>query len=152
MLQAKEDKLAVIQVFSAALAKLEGEVSENAVKAYLILAGSLLPVDQERAVAAANSAVGVLNQLTKKSVAFGETKSSGLYGAWSFKGGMPGRPDDALDLAEMVTVFGEIAKQEPTGAQSAVNGLTHAGLRALAQLAVCKAMLDQPSVKTKSSA
>jgi hypothetical protein len=149
MLEEKEEKLAVMQVYTAALAKLDGEVSENGARAYLILAGSLLSVDHERALAAANSAVGVLNQLTKKGVAFAETKTSGLYSAWSFTSGMPGRPDDALDLAEMVTVFADIAKQEPTGAQSAVSGLTHAGLRALAQLAVCKAMLDQASVKTK---
>jgi hypothetical protein len=144
MSQAGADKQLVKDVYSAAASQLHRDrATEDVVKAFLLLARSLSGRDADEGHEAVNSAIYVINKLTRGGVMPGESEAGYEFSSWI---SLPSTlsPDDVLDLTEMIgPLFKEIAKRDADDAQSLAFGISHHGLHSLAQLAIASCLLEE---------
>lgn len=126
------------QVYDTALWKLQRDGStENVAKGFLILARSLVTIDRDRGLEAMNSAIFVLNKLTRNGELFADSETGGAVASWVSLPIRTLRYDEVLDLTEMIgPLFKEMTKRDPSNAESTANGLAHLGLSSLAQLGI----------------
>jgi hypothetical protein len=144
MAQAHEDKSQVMDVYRLAIGRVQREESTQKVgKAFLLLAKSLLPIDHDAGLDAANSAISVLNKIAKEDdpleeAPLGEAVSSSVNLPNSFL-----NSEDVLVLPELLgNVLKDIAKRNADESVMIADGLAHRGLYSLARLAISKALLE----------
>ncbi len=148
-----KDKLSIKRIYNVALTRLErNSPTEAVVKAFLIVARSLYPLDPIEGVRAINSAVSVLDELTKSGGELGEASLRSELHLWVRLPNSYAFVEEAIDTIDMFgTALKEIAKRDVKEALIIAIGFTHPGLEALAHLAISKALLEEakkPSSRT----
>jgi hypothetical protein len=159
MTKAKVEKHRVVYGYSLLLSKLDHqEASSSVAKAFLLAAKSLINLDKENCYAAVNYAVDTINQVTKGGSAIEEAPVTSTLSTWVRYPNYFLRPDEILDLNDTLgVIFTELAKRDQKNVYQMAVNINHAGLRALAQLAICRAELGEMKnlaapVKPKKSA
>jgi hypothetical protein len=151
MLQAKQKKARVLEVYRAAAAHLEGDQpTSNVARAWLLLLRSLFMLDPENGLDPASGAIMPLNKLVStgelfKEVTFSQSLSTWVkFTSYSFSAG------EVLYLPEMLSkAFGEMARQDEDRALKVAADLT-LSLRSLAQIAVSREILKKVEQATKA--
>ena len=141
----KTKKEEAIQVYDTALSKLEHDgATEDVAKGFLVLAKSLLAVDQERGLQAINSAIFVLNKVTKGGDWLSDSETGGALASWVSLPTPTLRYDEVLELTEMLgPLFKELARRDVNNAESTAYSLAHSGLSSLAQLGIVSELQKQ---------
>jgi hypothetical protein len=150
MLTAKASKQDVIDLYNAVLAKLYNEfVTERVVKATLVLAKSLYGIDREQGREAVRSFAYVLNKLNNKVETIEESPVEASLNTWMRQSGYGLKPDEILNLPDMVTAtFEELAAHDVDAALGISLKINHRGMYALSQLAISNALLKQSERKS----
>ena len=153
MARSDKDKPFVKRIYDVALTRLERESpTEMVAKAFLIVARSLYPLDPMDGTRAINSAVSVLNELTKSGDLPEEPSLRSELHLWVRLPNSFAFAEEAIDTIDMFgAVLRELAKRDTKEALIIATGFTHPGLEALAHLAVSKALLEEakkPSSRT----
>lgn len=125
-------------VYDTATAKLTHDgITEDVAKGFLVLAKSLAAIDPERSLEAVNSAVFVLNKLTKSADWLADSETSSALASWVSLPIPTVRYDEVLDLTEMIgPLFKEMARRDLKSAESTAYELSHPGLSSLAELGI----------------
>ena len=122
--------------------------TENLVKAYVILANAVTPLDGDVGFDVTNSLVSAINKLSIDNVQLGQSKLNPALSSYAFsyvksRGSLSA--DDILDLTEMIGPFFEqLAKGDCENAENTASRLDHSGLRALAKLGISRALSQEP--------
>jgi len=126
------------EVYDTAMAKLEHDgITEDVAKGFLVLAKSLGTIDPERSLEAVNSAIFVLNKVTKSADWLADSETSSALASWVSLPIPTVRYDEVLDLTEMVgPLFKEMARRDLKSAESTAYKLSHPGLSSLAELGI----------------
>jgi hypothetical protein len=142
--QRKED---VLLTYDTALWALRRDgSSESAATAYLIIARSLASLAPDRSRDAVNSAVFVLNNLSRNGLLSAQSEVGSAMASWVMLPIRTIRYDEALDLAEMIgPIFKGIAARDLAYAESTALDLGNLGLSSLAQLGIASELLSESS-------
>ncbi len=143
MSQAGEGNLRVMQVYRLAVTKLTHDnQTDKVAKALLLLAKSIIPLDLEEARGIVNQAVSIVDRLYKKEGVIEESPIASSVAGWVRLPNYSLKEDEVLDLANLMSSrIEEVARRDAAIASSIAVGLTHQGLRSLADLAICRALL-----------
>jgi hypothetical protein len=152
MTKAGVEKHRILYAYTLAVSKLDREEpSGNVAKAFLLMAKSLLNLDNERCRTAINYAIDTINAITKGGSAIDEAPVSSTLSTWVRYTSHYLRPEELLDLNDtLMMIFTELAKRDDQLADQMAVNLNHQGLRSLARLAVGRALLSE--VKPPSDA
>jgi hypothetical protein len=144
MIGAHQDTPVVKELYNAALMQLQRDpLTPNVGKSFLILAKSLLAIDAEGGFLALNGAVSVLNKTAATTPFSAGSQPPRELATWIRTTTSLGL-GDVLDLVEMIgPVFQEMGKRDANQAQSLALGLSHPGLKSLAQLGGAKGLLEE---------
>ena len=144
MARAHEDRSLVMDVYRLATTTLDHEdATQPVAKAFLILAKSLWPVDREAGVDAVNSAIAVLNKISRRGEMFEEPSLREAVNSLVNPPNYVLDADDILVLPEMLgDVFREMAKRDANKSVMIADGLAHRGLYSVAHLAISKTLLE----------
>lgn len=126
------------EVYDTATAKLTHDgITEDVAKGFLVLAKSLAAIDPERSLEAVNSAIFVLNKVTKGTDWLADSETSSALASWVSLPIPMVRYDEVLDLTEMIgPLFKEMARRDLRSAESTAYELSHPGLSSLAELGI----------------
>lgn len=152
MLAANQDKQMVKEVYDAVLTNLHREVSSvNVARGFLYLAKSLLTTEPEKSFEIVNSAVSTLNN-TDLSKPFSKQSSMNPASMTWVSMNQMLSVDENFDLTETLgPLFKEMSKRDAAKAREIAFGLSHPGLRSLAQLGIAREMVDEIKVDKRSS-
>jgi hypothetical protein len=153
MSKARQDKQAIKAVYDAALTNLNLESPSLVVaKGIMFLAKSLMNIEPETGFDAVNIAISALNR-TDITQPF--LKKSGVTGGldpWVTQSNPMLGVDEYFDVTETIgPLFKEMSKRDIARAQTAASGLSHRGLRSLAQLGIAREMLDEIKEANRSA-
>jgi hypothetical protein len=151
MLQAKQEKSLVLEVYRAAASRLERDAPTiNVARAWLLLLRSLFMFDPESGIDPASSAITPLNKLASTGELFTESEFSQSLSNWVTFTPYYINAGEVLYLPGMLSkAFGEMARQNEDRALTLAAELTSA-LRPLAQLAISREMLEKAKSADKS--
>ncbi len=152
MTRASQDKQLVKELYDAALSQLQRDKPTQKVgKSYLILANSILPIDQGLSFTALSWAIFVLNKTADVRPFSWESDNAGELETWIRMPTHMLKPEEVLELTEIIgPIFNEMAKRDLGEAQALAFGFSNRGLGLLAQLGVVRAMLEE-SKKSKTA-
>ena len=145
MSKSKEDKLAVMTVYSAAAKQLDQESSTLRVaKAYLLLARPLYRLDQDRGIEMIKSCAYTLNRLVINDETLEESPIESSVAMWVRYTNPSLNADEILNLPDLVAgAFEDIARRNADDAMSVALRLRHEGMYSLAQLAISRVLLAE---------
>lgn len=141
-------KSSVKEVYTLAASRLERDWStEEVAKAFLILAKSLVKLDEQASTDAIRSAIAALNRLSLKDESFGRSIGATAISTWVRLPNYSLRANEVLDTIELLeAVFKETARQDLDTAVFLTDAFEHSGLRSLARLAVAETLLQQVDI------
>lgn len=149
MLQAKQEKILILEIYREATARLEREKpSNNIARAWLLIAQSLFALDSKDSFTEVSSALASLNKLAESGELFKESELSQALSNWAQRNVILSA-GEALYLPEMLgKTFGEMARHDEDRALALAADLS-LSLRSLAQIAVSREMLKKAKDSSK---
>lgn len=153
MARSGQAKSSVKEVYTLAASRLERDWStEEVAKAFLILAKSLVKLDQQASIDAIRSAIAALNRLSLKAESFGRSIGATAITTWVRLPNYSLRASEVLDTIELLeAVFTETARQDLDTALVLTDAFQHSGLHALARLAVARTLLQQADIPQRQT-
>jgi len=153
MARSGQAKSSVKEVYALAASRLERDWStEEVAKAFLILAKSLLKLDEQASNDAIRSAIAALNRLSLKDEPFGRSIGATAVTTWVRLPNYSLRASEVLDTIELLEgVFKETTRQDLDNTLNLTDAFEHSGLRSLARLAVAETLLQQVDVPQRQT-
>ena len=153
MSRSKEGRAMALELYTSGLVQLDRDDPTVAlVKAFLISARLLYPLSPERGLEASDSAVSVLNRLASRGDSFDEPALASPLAVWVRLPNYTFDQNEVLDLAEVIgAAFKEMARRDSDKARFIADGLTHAGLQSLAQVAISSVLLEESNRSADSN-
>lgn len=153
MAKSGEDKFAIIDAYSMALAKLyRDDPTDRVAKSYLLLAKPLLELDRDRGIGAIRSSSDTMSRISTTEAPVQESVVGTAASTWLRYSDRALLADEVLNLPELVTTtFSEVAGRDPENALDLATWVNHRGMHSLAQLAIIKVLLKEANQPVRSN-